>query len=59
MYNQNKCKLQNEPFCYIVWLRKCHKFIFNEIPVYVQTNNEARNFRQNKMYVHGDVQAHV
>ena len=48
MYNQNRCKLQKEPFCDIVWLRKCHKYICNETPVYVQTNNEARNFKQNK-----------
>lgn len=59
MYNQNKCKLQNKLFCCILWLRKCHKYICNEIPVCVQTNKKARNFRQNNMYIHGDVQAHV
>jgi hypothetical protein len=50
MYNQNKCKLQKEPFCCIVWQHKC---ICNEIAVYVQTNNEARQ------RTCGGVQAHV
>jgi hypothetical protein len=52
-------QVKNEPFCFIVRLRKCHKYICNEIPVYVQTNNKARNFRQNNMYICGGVQDRV